>query len=532
MSIRTARPGWVLGLFAVLACILVAAGLAPDVVGASPLSLSIDWFDGFTGHIDGLAAVGAAIASGPLASTKQKPKGENVDRSDEDDEDAGDPVDESDSGVTRTELNQMIADATRGVVAEELRSVLETNRTETRTALAEVLRPTPRDLARVVGPRTPHYRQRFLALMGLQAARGAEDQNASAVLERKLKDLNGEITDEMRYDEYMIARNHIETTLGWKGERLERTMSTLTDGAGAYAVPLPIAAEIFVVIEEVGVARRNSRAVQVVHKSLALNSVGTKITAYWTAENATYTASDPALERALLTPYKLTALTSWSHELDEDEAQALLPLRIELIGEAMAEKEDIAFFNGDGTTTYGSITGLLNLSSAVAVVQGAGDTAHTDITMAKLRAMKYAVSLKRRRGAKYYMNPAILDIIEGLEYDQAASNLPGITRNSAGEITRIWGHEYELSEDMPATAGADTPYVVFGNAMRYTLRGEKAGMSIETTRVGVIHNSGNGQVTYNALTQDGTILAARQRVTYGVPDAFEESFAVLKTAAA
>lgn len=317
---------------------------------------------------------------------------------------------------------------------------------------------------------------------------------------------------------------------GYTGLHLQRAMDTLTGAAGGFAVPTPLAAELFVIIEQGAVARAHSRPLPMTSKSIQLSSVATKPTVYWTAEEADFTESDMVLSQATFSPYKLTALTSWTRELDEDQAIALLPVRVALIGEGFAEKEDLAFFQGDGTSTYGNVTGLLNLASANTVTMASTKDAHTDATFADLRALRDSVSLRKRRDAVYFMHPDILSFFEGLANGTASTDHPAIVRDGNGDITRIWGHRVVQVEDMPATAGADAPFVAFGAPSRYALRGQRAGFEISTSDQGVINN-GSGAVTFNAIQNDGVILSARQRIGYVVPVGFQSAFGILSTAA-
>ena len=63
---------------------------------------------------------------------------------------------------------------------------------------------------------------------------------------------------------------------------------------------------------------------------------------------------------------KLAVLTRMSSELAEDAIIDLAAWLAEEVAYAFAEKEDDCLFNGDGTSTYGGIQGVLNKLSGKA----------------------------------------------------------------------------------------------------------------------------------------------------------------------
>tara|TARA_R110000751_G_scaffold273379_1_gene374110 strand:+ start:1257 stop:2714 length:1458 start_codon:yes stop_codon:yes gene_type:complete len=105
------------------------------------------------------------------------------------------------------------------------------------------------------------------------------------------------------------------------------------------------------------------------------------LTAYFVGENAAGTESDAAYDSVSLTAQKLIAVTRVSSELNED---SVIDFGNELAGEisyAFSNKEDECAFNGDGTSTYGGISGvrarLATLTAATAtngLVEATGAT--------------------------------------------------------------------------------------------------------------------------------------------------------------
>ena len=83
------------------------------------------------------------------------------------------------------------------------------------------------------------------------------------------------------------------------------------------------------------------------------------VTAYFVGESTAARSADKTWDRVRLTAKKLMVLTKYSNELNED---AVLNIGDDLAGEiayAFALKEDQCGFMGDGTSTYGGITGVI-----------------------------------------------------------------------------------------------------------------------------------------------------------------------------
>jgi HK97 family phage major capsid protein len=83
------------------------------------------------------------------------------------------------------------------------------------------------------------------------------------------------------------------------------------------------------------------------------------MTAYWTSEGSSPTQSDPAWDLITLVARELKAWTKLTRVIDEDSAVNLGEKITMAMAEAFAYAEDYAGFNGDGTSTYGGIEGLV-----------------------------------------------------------------------------------------------------------------------------------------------------------------------------
>lgn len=310
--------------------------------------------------------------------------------------------------------------------------------------------------------------------------------------------------------------------------RLHTTSTSDTPKAG-YLLPKPFLAEVFVIVEQYGVARRNFMTIPMISKDLDLKNVSTKVVSYWTDEGSNITASDLVFAEGQLTNKKLAGLTSWTTELEEDMAISLLPVVAQLFAESIAKKEDEAAFIGDGSSTYGSFTGLGNLGSAEYVTGGSGETTPAFLAEEDLRAAKNALSEARQVGAKWFMHRTVWDAICKLEDGGGNRIVQENLRNNAEK--QLLGFPVETVEVMPTYTGAsaDTPFIILGNPMR-ALMGLRRGVTADISREAIIQN-GSGTVIYNAFQGDGALLRITERVGFKVPSAYEDAFAVVQTAA-
>lgn len=333
------------------------------------------------------------------------------------------------------------------------------------------------------------------------------------------------ITDVQKNDELREAAQMIRNS-GISEMQQHRLMSSLSAGAGGNLVPTPMLAEIFILVEKWGVARRYFRPIPMTSETLKLDSLTTEAIAYWTDQGSNITLSDLAFGQGTLTAKKLAAIAAWSNELDEDSAVALLPVVIDSFARAIKKKEDLAGFIGDGSGTYASITGMLAFAGNV-VTMDAGKTAFSDATADDYKALRDAVNIDFRDGAMFFLSPESVSGLEGLKDDQGRY----IYRApSEGMPAMLWGFPIADSVGINAltqTSAAATKFAAFGNP-KLMLMGMRRQIEILASREGII-DSGSA-VVFNALQADGEILRITERV--GIKGVLASGLSVLKTASA
>lgn len=384
--------------------------------------------------------------------------------------------------------------------------------------------------------RAPDWMRRTVRYFNALATKKEDEQKADAMMRELRKDVGKmplrQVQDEEKHASDVIDNSQLSSikkhTLKTALEiRLHTTSTSDTPKAG-FLLPKPFLAEVFVIVEQYSVVRQNFRTIPMISKDLDLKNVATKVVAAWTDEGSNITASDLVLSEQQLSVNKLAGITSWTTELEEDMAISLLPIVQELFGESIAEKEDEAGLNGDGSSTYGGFTGLLNLSGAEEVTMGTGDDAGSDLAEADLRQAKNALSEARQRGAAWIMHRTFQEHVAQLENSAGfrifQENIQGGTPN------QLLGFPIITSEVMPSltAVGADEPFIVLGNYSR-ALMGMRRGITADISREAVLQDA-QGDIVYNAYQGDGALLRITERVGFKVPTAYEDAFAVIKTA--
>ena len=194
----------------------------------------------------------------------------------------------------------------------------------------------------------------------------------------KLKAFKGENAERDAYDsgQFMMALMGILS--GNPSEQAEKrclsrgwdVRATATEGtasAGGYLVPTPLSNAIIDVRDSAGVSRRLSRVVPMTSETLDIAKKTAGTTVYYPGEAASITASDQTWGQVSLSAKKRAILSYVSQELNDDSIIAVMDDLASQMGLDLAINEDLEFIKGDGTGTYGSVTGLANAIGAAGI---------------------------------------------------------------------------------------------------------------------------------------------------------------------
>lgn len=212
-----------------------------------------------------------------------------------------------------------------------------------------------------------------------------------------LKSLNGDVH----------ARQWCRDNLGIEARDLGGQVNSL----GGTLVFEDFSNSLVRLVETFGVSMNLAQRVTTSSDTLLVPKRLSGVTGYWLGENTTITTSDPTATMVQLVLKKLAAATRVSNELLADNAISVAQWLVQEYGTTISATLDDAFFNGDGTSTYGGIRGLKQIddgthtASVVSAATGNTSLAALDIDdylKALASLPRYAIGT-----SAWYMHPAV-----------------------------------------------------------------------------------------------------------------------------
>jgi HK97 family phage major capsid protein len=229
------------------------------------------------------------------------------------------------------------------------------------------------------------------------------------------------------------------------------------------------------------------------------NSAST--TAYWPAENTNITASQITFTNVQVLAKKLAILTQVSSELQEDSLVDVGAALAEDMAYVMAYNEDLATFLGDGTSTYGGITGVV---PAIAAVNGGNNAGWiytaanvtgnwNATTLADLRKLTSAIpEYADTSDAKFYMNRAFFQQVVCNDLDALSGNGFFDLTAAPGPNPTLFGYPVVYTQVLSKdpTPAADTCLALFGNLKTGSIMGSRRDLRIQVSdQAGFISDS-------------------------------------------
>ena len=254
------------------------------------------------------------------------------------------------------------------------------------------------------------------------------------------------------------------------------------DSAGGFLVPEELMASIIVLREQFGVFRQECQVVPMGSDTLNWPRRTGGLTAYFTGENTSITESQAAWDNVNLTAKKLAALTRMSTEIEQDAVIAIADWLVGEIAYAFAVKEDACGFNGDGTSTYGSMRGTTVIAIDASHL-GGGTFTTSSATLSSL-AVKDLTSLMGTlpqyaiKSSKWYMSQQLFYTVVANLLASAGGNRLDIL--SQGIEKRLLGFPVAIAQTLPIAApGSGKVQFHFGDLTMAAMMGERRGITIK-----------------------------------------------------
>lgn len=267
-----------------------------------------------------------------------------------------------------------------------------------------------------------------------------------------------------------------------------KAQAETSNAAGGFLVPTEFENTIIDLREEYGTFRGSVGVTPMGSDSMTVPRRAGGVTAYFVAENAQLTESQKSWNQISLAAKKLGALVRMSTELSEDAVINIADDLASEIAYAFAQKEDDCGWNGDGTSTYGNITGVLRkFTDGVNSLVGAVNAASAHDTFAEIDANDLAGVMAKcpkyaLKTAKWYCSqPAWAMIFQRLI--QAAGGATMAETVSGVRVPQYMGYDVVIDQLLPTslTTINGTPMVLFGDLRKATTMGERRGVRIKTS---------------------------------------------------
>lgn len=287
----------------------------------------------------------------------------------------------------------------------------------------------------------------------------------------------------------MFGNERAATWCRENGLPVQKALSEGVNSAGGYLVPDEMQAEIIILRNQYGLARRDMNVVQMGRDTITTPKLVSGLTIYFTGEGVAATPSQPVWTNVRLTAKKASVLTLWSSELDEDAVVSIGDALAGEIAYAFAKGEDDCLFSGDGTSTYGGMTGLRKIfNDGVGSLAGSVDAASNHDTMAEIDANDLARVMGAlpqyvyvRGNPKWYCSQTMWANV----FERLIGASGGVTKDQAsGRTMREYnGYPVEITPSMLAPAAAttdasDVAMILFGDLNMSASFGDRRGMTI------------------------------------------------------
>lgn len=266
-----------------------------------------------------------------------------------------------------------------------------------------------------------------------------------------------------------------------KNEDVVKDLLISDDSAAGYLAPDEFVSQIIRHVNTFGVARSRLRIAPMSRERQKWPKFVGGFTVYYPDEAEAPTASDLSLGMVTLTAKKWAVLTFMSIELEEDSIAGLGEMIAEEFARAIAQAEDRNTFNGDGTSAYAGIVGVLKSPNVTSVVMADTNTSFADVGYDDIVDLMIAPPdwVRKMEDTAFFMSPEILGTV--MKIKDLNGNPIFVPTPNEGFVGRLLGRPVVEVTQMPGTAddAISTAFMAFGSLRAWGMLGQRRAASIQ-----------------------------------------------------
>jgi HK97 family phage major capsid protein len=255
--------------------------------------------------------------------------------------------------------------------------------------------------------------------------------------------------------------------------------------SGGFLVPDLLSNVIIVLREKYGVFRRECKMWPMGSDTLTVPRRTAGTTAYFVNENTAVTQSNKTWDGVSIVAKKLAQLVLYPTELAEDAVINIADDLADELAYQFALKEDQCGFTGDGTSTYGGITGAVNQfsksgsTSTFGVFTATGHTTWATLTLSDCNLTTGLLPQYAAPNAKWYMHrTAFCSFAERLAYAGGGNTTLTI---GGGFGLSFLGYPVVITQVMDSAGTTGLYTALFGDMRLAAAMGDRRGITIKAS---------------------------------------------------
>lgn len=190
---------------------------------------------------------------------------------------------------------------------------------------------------------------------------------------------------------------------------VQNALQVGTDSEGGYLVPDEFERTLIQALEEANLMRQLANVIATASGDKKIPVVASKGTASWVDEEGAIPESDDAFGQVIIGAYKLATLIKVSEELLSDSVFSLEQYIAREFARRIGNKEEEAFFTGNGT---GKPTGIFSATGGASL---GVTTTGAAVTMDELMDLYHSLKAPYRNNAVFITNDATIKAIRKLK---------------------------------------------------------------------------------------------------------------------